>query len=214
MNHIRHSLHWCLALTLAASFGLSAVAAPGAHGPNGEHLDGPAAAGGSANASPRMESKSEAFELVATLGGGELSMLIDRFETNEPVLNARVEVESGKLKATAKFHADHGDYAVDDPALLQALMQPGSHPIVVTVIAANDTDLLEGTLAVTEASANAAKGQAHDHGDEHGHEHAAAHGHDAWLRPTLIIAAFALVGGAGFWWQRRQRRAAAVEMSQ
>jgi hypothetical protein len=194
MNHIRHGTRWCAALALAASVALSAVAAPGAHGPNGEHLDGPASAGGSADTSPRMESKSEAFELVATLGDGELSLLIDRYETNEPVLDARVEVESGKLKAVAKFHADHGDYAVDDPALLQALKQPGSHPIVVTVVAAKDTDLLEGTLEVA------------------GHAHEAAHADADWLRPTLIIAAFTLLGGAGFWWQRRQRRAA-VEMS-
>ena len=75
-----------------------------------------------------MEAKSETFELVARLGGGELSILIDRFETNEPVLNAQVEVESGKLKAVAKFHADQGDYAVDDAALLGALGQPGAHP--------------------------------------------------------------------------------------
>lgn len=212
MNHIRHTLRWCAALALAATLALPAVAAPGAHGPNGEHLDGPAAASGSADASPRMESKSEAFELVATLSGGELSMLIDRFETNEPVLNARVEVESGKLKATAKFHADHGVYAVDDAAMLRALTQPGSHPIVVTVIAAKDTDLLDGTLEVTEASANAATGRAHSRVDPQGHEHAGAQGRNAWLQPTLIVAALALAAGAGFWWQRRKRGAAAVEV--
>lgn len=213
MNHLPHTIHRCAALTVAASFALSALAAPGAHGPNGEHLDGPAGPGGGASASPRMESKSEAFELVATLGGGELSMLIDRFETNEPVLNARVEVESGKLKASAKFHADHGDYAVDDPTLLQALMQPGSHPLVVTVIAAKDTDLLEGTLEVSTADADAAKAQAHGHGDAHGHEHEAASGHDAWWRAVSIIAALAGVSAAGLWWLRRKRRGAATEVS-
>jgi hypothetical protein len=192
---------------LGALLALPVLAAPGAHGPNGEHLDGPAGATGSADASPRLEAKSEAFELVATLAGSELSILVDRFDTNEPVLDARVEVESGKFKANAKFHADHGDYAVDDPALLAALSRPGAHPVVITVIAAKDSDLLEGTLQVTDASAQAAK-EAALSDDGHG-----AHGRDAWLRPTLVILALAAAGGAGLWWQRRQRRSGSTEVA-
>ncbi|NQW84682.1 MAG: hypothetical protein HQ450_12130, partial [Alcaligenaceae bacterium] len=80
-------------------------AGPGAHGPNGEHLDSPTT--GNVNTirtGLRVEANSDLFELVATLTGGELSILIDRFATNEPVLQAQVEVESGALKALAKFH--------------------------------------------------------------------------------------------------------------
>jgi hypothetical protein len=131
----------------AALLAGAAFAAPGAHGPNGEHLDGPAQPS-SASAAPQLEAKSEDFELVATLGGGELSILIDRFQTNEPVLDAKVEVESGPLKAVARFHADHGDYAVDDPAFMQALGRPGEHALVFTVTAGADNDLLDGTLKV------------------------------------------------------------------
>ena len=40
---------------------------------------------------PSFEARSEAFELVGRLQGGELSILINRFATNEPVLNATVE---------------------------------------------------------------------------------------------------------------------------
>jgi hypothetical protein len=203
MNFIAITPRFLAAGVLGTLLALPVLAAPGAHGPNGEHLDGPAGATGSTDASPRLEAKSEAFELVATLAGGELSVLVDRFETNEPVLNARVEVESGKLKANAKFHADHGDYAVDDPALLAALGKPGAHPLVITVIAAKDSDLLEGTLQVTDASAKQA---AHSHGE--------AHGDDAWWRPTLAILALAAAGGAGLWWQRLQRRAASREVAQ
>ena len=83
----------------------------------------------------RVEANSDLFELVATLAGGELSILIDRFATNEPVLQAQVEVESGALKALAKFHADIGYYAVDDPAMLKKLSTPGEHPLVITVLA-------------------------------------------------------------------------------
>lgn len=46
----------------------------------------PAATAGGASTAPRMEARSESFELVAHLWGDELSMLINRFETSEPVL--------------------------------------------------------------------------------------------------------------------------------
>lgn len=126
---------------------MSAVAAPGAHGPNGEHLDGPA---GHAHrdAGPRIETFTESFELVGRLQGGELSILIDQYGTNEPVLNAKLEVDLDGLKAPAKFHADHGDYAVDDERMLAALAKPGKHALLFTLTAGNESDLLEGTLIV------------------------------------------------------------------
>ena len=142
------------------------VAGPGAHGPNGEHLDAPHQAAGTATASPKLEAQTELFELVATLAGGELSILIDRFETNEPLLNAKVEVESGDLKTQARFHADLGDYAVDDEAMLKRLNQPGSHPLVITVLAGQESDLLDGTLNVTATTVDSAA--AHDHVHDQG----------------------------------------------
>lgn len=135
------------ALLAALCLAGAALAGPGAHGPNGEHLDGPAQQG-AASSVPKLEAKSELFELVATLGGGELSILVDRYDTNEPVLGAKVEVEAGAAKAVARFHADHGDYAVDDAAFLQALAKPGEHALVFTVAAGEQADLLDGTLRV------------------------------------------------------------------
>lgn len=174
-----------LALALFLS---TAVAAPGAHGPNGEHLDAPAGAA-SGSAAPRIEAKSEAFELVGQLQGGELSILINRFETNEPVLNASVEVESGNQKAKAPFHADHGDYAVADAAFMNVLSKPGSHPLVITVTAGNDADLLEGALNVPE--------QAHDRDHD-------GFGWRAWTLAGLA----GLLAAAIVWrfWRRRRAR--------
>jgi len=157
-----------------------AVASPGAHGPNGEHLDGPAQAGSGASKAPRMEAKSESFELVGQLRDEEFSMLINRFETNEPVLEAKVEIETGALKAPARFHADQGDYAVDDAAFLKALKAPGAHAVVVTIVAGAESDLLEGTLTSEGADA-------HSHEDGHGHGMPVT----AWL--VLALAAMGLV---------------------
>ena len=139
-------------LLVALATSLPAMAGPGAHGPNGEHLDAAGQTVGGVSAGPRTETRSEAFELVARLDGQELSIMIDRYDTNAPVLNAKVEVESGPLKAIAAFHADHGDYSITDPALLKALSTPGRHALVFTVILDKESDLLDATLVVDAAT--------------------------------------------------------------
>ena len=160
-------------------FGISAASAsPGAHGPNGEHLDKPGGTVQSSSA-PRVESFTESFELVGKLQGGELSILIDRYETNEPVLNGTLEVEAGGRKATAKFHADFGDYSVDDVKFLQLLRAPGKHALVFTLTAGDESDLLEGTLEV------AAEEPHHDGG----------HSPMRWAAAAALLAALS-VGAA------------------
>ena len=148
------------ALHAASLLPSAAHAGPGAHGPDGQHLDGPVNVGSGAGASPRVEAKTDLFELVGKLGGGEFSILIDRFSTNEPLLNAKVEVEFGSLKAAAKFHPDIGDYGIDDAAFLKAISRPGVHALVFTVVAGEESDLLDGTLTVGTAQ----DGDAHSHG--------------------------------------------------
>lgn len=174
---------------LMFAFG-AAFAGPGAHGPGGEHLDAPGGHAASTTARPRIETRSELFELVGYLGEGELSVMINRFETNEPVLNAQVDVATGASKATAKFHGDHGDYAVDDAAFLKQVSVPGEHPLIFTIVAGNESDLLEGILAVASAPTET-------HGSEHSHA----------LEYTLIAAgALSLVVAVVVLWRRRARR--------
>lgn len=139
----------------------SSVAAPGAHGPNGEHLDGPAI-GQAGPGRPRIEARSELFELVAELEKGVLTILVDRYETNEPVLGAKVSVESGALKATAAFRVEQGDYVVSDAALVKSLATAGQHAVVFTVEAGDDADLLDGTMT-TPGAAEAAHGIGYSH---------------------------------------------------
>ena len=180
-------------------------AAPGAHGPNGEHLDGPATVR-AASALPRVEAQSDLFELVAELRASELVIVIDRYASNEPVLGAKLEIESGALKAVANFRAEQGDYVVTDAALLKALAAPGEHGLVFTLVAGTDSDLLDGTLLVAgpggAAAAAAAHGHAHDGEDEHGHGH--GHGHAREYAAWAGAAALGLAAGA-VWWRRRQR---------
>ncbi|HEX5312385.1 hypothetical protein [Aquabacterium sp.] len=137
-----------IVLALAGCFG----APTWAHGPEGDHDHGAADSAAiesyGAHAAPRMEARTEAFELVATLEAGELSVMVDRYATNEPVLGGQVDVEVNGIRAQGTFHADQGDYAFTDPALLKALAQPGHHALVFTVVSGDDSDLLEGALHV------------------------------------------------------------------
>lgn len=200
----RHLPAVVLSALLLAAHAL-AFAAPGAHGPNGEHLDGPTAVR-AASALPRIEASSEAFELVAELRTGELAIVVDRYASNEPVLGARLEVESGPLKAVAAFRAEQGDYVVTDAALLKALVAPGEHGLVFTLVAGPDSDLLDGKL-VNAAGGTAAAAVKDDHGHAHGGDDH-GHGHEleraAWT--AAGVAALGLIGGIA-WWRQRRREA-------
>ncbi len=189
-----------------------ALAAPGAHGPNGEHLDGPATMR-TASALPRVEANTEAFELVAELRASELAIVVDRYESNEPVLGAKLDVESGPLKAVAAFRADQGDYVVTDAAMLKALAAPGEHGLVFTLVAGKDSDLLDGKL-VSAAAGGAAVAAKNDHGHAHGSDD---HGHDHELeRAAWIGAGVAALGlvGAIAWWRQRRRDAGNLQGDQ
>lgn len=194
--------HACLVLIAPLACSL-ALAAPGAHGPGGEHLDevGRTAAG---TALPRIVAKSELFELVAELKGAELSVLVDRYETNEPVLNAKLEVASGGVEAAATFRAEAGDYVMADPALLKALATPGEHAVVFTLVAGKDSDLLDGALLVGGGKA-AAGDPGHSHDGENAHELERA----AWIGAGVL--ALSLLGGIVWRRQRRHKQHALVE---
>lgn len=138
-------------LRLLASIGLLAAALGGplpaaSHGSEGDHSHGPEPVVRLQPGWPQAEAASEAFELVVQLRAGELVVLVDRYASNEPVLGATLEVESGALKAVATFRPEQGDYIVKDAPLLQALAAPGDHPLVFTLRAGTDNDLLDTTL--------------------------------------------------------------------
>lgn len=189
------SLHSRLALAaglclLPLLFSGLALASPGAHGPNGEHLDGPAAVSASSGL-PRIEAHSEQFEIVGRLAASGLVLYVSRYETNEAVLGAQLDVELGNLKARAAFEAEPGSYRLSDKKLLDALNQPGNHSLVFTVTAGADSDLLDGTLAVA----------AHD-------DHDPAEGSGNGLRRgAAVVAGAVLLAGLAAVLLRRRRNA-------
>jgi hypothetical protein len=133
------------ALALCA---LLAAGQPAAADEGHNHDHGPAAPQGAA--SPRFEAASELFELVGTVDKpGQLTIHLDRFATNEPVVGAKIEFESGGEKGVAAAQPD-GTYLVK----LAALEKPGQIPFSFTVSAGSDTDLLAGELALADAHAH------------------------------------------------------------
>lgn len=134
-----------------------------AHGDE-DHGEGKASATPAAQGSaPRLETSTESFELVSQLQGGVLTLVIDRYETNEPVLNGKVEAELNGQKAVAQFRPEQGDYVVNDPAFVNALAKPGKHAIVFTITASDESDLLEGTIQAASGSATGDQAKDHDH---------------------------------------------------
>ena len=123
------------ALVLAAAFALPAWA----H--EGEDHGSAAPPAPTAETGPRAAAATEEVELVAVLEGKRLVLYLDRFATNEPMVDAQVEVEGSGLKAVAAQIAP-GVYAV--PA--EALASPARHALSVSVQAGDIADLLTVTL--------------------------------------------------------------------
>ena len=167
-------------IVFAAVLAFPAALLAGPGGPGHDHDEAKAAPAGPA--APRVEAQSELFELVAILEGGKLTLYLDRFATNEPVTNAAIEIESGAFKAEAQPGGE-GIYT----AAAAALTKPGEYPLVFTIRAGGETDLLNGTLAVPPPPG------------------AASHAHDRteWL-PWIAggLAVLAVMG-----WLLRRRRA-------
>lgn len=125
---------------------LLAVQWPSVAGEGHSH-DAPAAHTGPAL--PRFTAHSDVFETVGVLNGAELTFLIDRYDTNAPVLDAKVELESDTLKAQLAFDADHGGYSLPS----EAFQKPGTYAITLTIAAGDETDLLTGELVVPDPEA-------------------------------------------------------------
>ena len=90
-------------LLLSFVFITKAVASPGAHGPNGEHLDTRTKAAASTN--PKFESFTETFELAGELLENQLVIYLHDFKTNTPIADASIDLELGEMSASAEFSA-------------------------------------------------------------------------------------------------------------
>ncbi len=175
-----------------------ALAPPGAlaHGDE-DHGEKNAPAAASASAGPRFEAHSDLFEVVGTVERDELTITVDRYASNEPVLSAKVEVELGSAKGIAN-PGPGGSYSFKSAVLGQA----GTLPVSLTIMAGKDADLLAAELTIGPG----AEGDAHP-----------AEGHTTerprWWLPAGVaglLLIVALVVWRGRARARLRRRSAAV----
>ncbi len=141
--------------TLFLGTALAAAALPAlAHGDEDHSEPHPvAAAAPMAAQGPRAEAQTDAFELVATLEQDRLVLYIDRFDTNEPVVGAQVEVDTGTVQALAT-QSSPGVYWIAEGGL----GQPGKHPLAITIETEDTADLLTASLEVTAPPAASTSG--------------------------------------------------------
>ena len=147
-------VQWAVTAIVFVAFHIAGLAGEGHdHGPASvASTTGPSLAHVAPRLAPRFEAHSERLEAVGTLANGELSVLIDRYDTNAPLLQAQAALASGSTKLVGRFHADIGDYSFSDKPFLQ----PGTYPITLTVQFGSDTDTLAGELVVPELAHDAA----------------------------------------------------------
>lgn len=170
-------------LTCGAALSLPAIAGPG-H----DHGDeAPVAAG---EASPRITAHSDLFELVGIVEHETMTLYLDRYASNEPVLGAKIEIEAGGAKGVATEQED-GTYVFEH----EQFEKEGPLSATFTVSAGEDTDLLAGDVVI-------------GHHDEQGEaEAASAEGHATPTQLALYAGgALALLSVIVFTIQRVRRR--------
>ncbi|MDP3546741.1 MAG: efflux RND transporter periplasmic adaptor subunit, partial [Phreatobacter sp.] len=97
---------------------------------------------------PRADASSTDFELVAIARSGRLRIYLDTFRENQPVENAKIEVDGPEGTGLAVPTGD-GAYILDAPWLAR----PGSFALAFTVEANGTVDVLTATLTIPEPSA-------------------------------------------------------------
>lgn len=93
----------------------------------------------------RLETSNHRLELVARLRNKKLQIYVDHFATNEPLLNASVQVRVGKAEAGATFDPIEKEYEIADSTFLAALSKGGEHKLDFII---NDSSTLSGSMSI------------------------------------------------------------------
>lgn len=185
-------------LTLAAATALAMCLAtllttPALAGPGHDHGPEPTA---TSAAVPRVQAHSDVFELVGIVERGAMTIYLDRYQGNEPIAQATIEIEATRagtppvvLKGLANATPE-GTFVWKAPEL----EKPGDWVIAFTLKVGEDLDLLSGDLRLAATA-----------------EAEGSHGvidellHSAWAKVAGALAALAVLAIAGAGWLRRRK---------
>lgn len=163
-----------------------------AHGDE-DHGEKKAPAASGPGAGPRFEAHSDLFEVVGTVERDQLTITVDRYASNEPVRDAKVEIEIGSAKGIASPGPD-GSYRFKSATLAKA----GTLPVSLTITAGKDADLLAAELTIGSAVT----------GDAHAEEAHATERLRTWW-PAGAVVLLSIIALA-VWRARSRRRTVAV----
>jgi hypothetical protein len=170
-----------LLASLLLMLSLSVQSSPGAHGPNGEHLD--MEKSNQPTLRPKFETFTESFELLGEVFSNELIIYLHDFKTNTPIQFASIDLDVGALAVSATYDEAENRYIVNDDKFINALNVSGEHEVIATVLTEDSGDLLVANFVMPEA--NTQSGYA-----EHSHDE--AHHHFPWWALGLSIVVFAI----------------------
>lgn len=131
----------------------------------------------------RAVAATEEFEVVAIPDAGKLTIYVDRHDSNEPVVGAKIEIEGAGLKGVAN-EAAPGLYVMNMPSLA-----PGKYPLTISIEAGETGDLLTATLDTSSAPGGVAP-----------------HVHDWSERLVWRIAGLLTLSSAALFLARRKRK--------
>ena len=95
-------------------------------------------------AAPTLTAVSENYELVAIVQGRQMTVYLDQFESNAPVIDADLDFDFSGTGVKATRNAD-GTYSVVLPKNVDL---KSSIPVTITIRAAAGPDLLSGDLVI------------------------------------------------------------------
>lgn len=164
-----------LILIAALALGTAVLSTPSfAHGDD-DHGAAPAAS--AAPAVPKLVAEGSELELVATAKGHDLTIYLDRRDSNEPVDGAKIEVMGEDIPQTVAKELGNGVYEIEG----EWVDEPGSKALTFTVTAGSTMDLLAGVLVIPAVAAD--------------HDGATSMWSTLLARPELLLLALALILG-------------------
>lgn len=98
-------------------------------------------------AAPTLTAVSENYELVAIVQDRQMTIYLDQFASNAPIIDADLELDFSGTVVKATRNAD-GTYAVTLPKNIDLKR---SLPVTVTILAPAGADLLSGDLVISGA---------------------------------------------------------------
>ena len=171
----------CFAVLFLLSLSHVVYASPGAHGPNGEHLDTAEKAVASSN--PKFESFTESFEILGELLESQLVIYLHDYKSNVPVAGASIELESGELSSSAKYSDMLKAYILTEQKMLELLNTEREHEIVITVMTEDNGDLLVANLDTTNLNTT---------NEQYAGQHDDSHDHMPWFEIVIALIVFSI----------------------